>query len=1206
MKKTGIKEYCPHLQYLKKMLLVMKLSLIITLIFALNASASVYSQATKLSMKVSKGTMEELIEEIRNQSEFKFLYSHEEIEQIKDLNLKVTNATVEQILDQALKNHDYDYKVVNDVVIITPAPGKNKSVNTQPAESAQKKITFTGKVSDDKGNPVPFAAVVLKGTTLGAATDENGKFTLEVKEDKYTAIIASSVGLLSQELAIDGKTHFEFKLKSDVSSLEEVLVTGYATISRERATGAFDKVSVEQIEKPASNISERLVGMLAGVQTTVRADGKIDIEVRGKSSFSGDGQPLVIVDGFPIEGSFSSINPNNVESVTVLKDAAAASIWGAKSANGVIVVTTKQAKKGQARIEFSSFWKVSPKLDLDYVNPRATSAETIEYEKRGFDSDLFGGLVVWGLPDYSKGDVSLGGYSQAVIAMNEHKLGRITESEKNATLARLAGYSNKQQIKDNLLQTPFIQQYNLNISGGNDRMSSSLSALFENSKDYFKENNVDKALVNFTNRVEVAKWLNFDFTGMMQYNTFTTNGASLSEINALQPYDMLIDENGNHTNLNNQFYYTPTLNNLVPRQNFPYSDWSYNPIAEIKSRNLNTNEINARITAGLEFKLIEGLTYNTRILYERYSRSTKNVYDENSFMMRQMINETSAWDMKTDVVKPAMPNGGALKQYSSVVKNYNFRNQLNFVRNFADKHAINFVAGTEISSRIVEAKSEPDVIGYSDDKLSVGRLISPYTSATKMWTGYPITYAQYFYPINLDAKHGFSYSTSRYFSAYANMAYTYHDKYTVSSSARTDASNLITDDPKYRYSPFWSAGLGWQMGKEDFLANVKWLNRLNVRGTYGFNGNVDRSTSFMPLISVNSLANIYTNEITATVSSFGNPTLRWEKTRSVDFGVDFAVLSSKLNGSIDVYHRLSKDLIVSQSIASINGTTSQRFNNGKMVNKGIELSINSSLPIAGENIIWNGNLNFAYNNNKITKFYKASYSQSDLYRGGDYAYTEGHNSNTMWGLNYAGVQNLGTEADPKMGPTVSDNEGKVYSFLSWLPGSNAHKYFTDQGTLVAPVVVGFQNSFKIYNFDLSFIITGKFGHVYRRQGFNYPSMSRGNTNVNNKYSEVKDADPSKVVTIPENERRYYFWDRFHPYLSYLTETASHIRIQEVSLSYNLPKTLCSKAGLNGVRFYAQANNLGVIVFNGFGEDPEYPVGTLRPQSAYTLGVKINL
>lgn len=1186
---------------IRKTLLIMKLSLIIIFICSLQLSASV-SLAQRVSVTVSEVSLRNVLENLHEQTGTYFMYNESDLNETIFVALDMQNVSLEEALNEICKQTAFEYEIIEDFVVFKKKI--DEFIQPEIQENKIQKGTVKGVVKDEDGNTLPGVSVVIKGTNTGVATNINGEYTINFEGDNIV-LVYSFVGMISKEVAYTGQSTQDIMLTTDAAQMAEVVVTGYQTISRERATGAFDKIAIEHIDKPSSSISERLVGMMAGVNTTVSADGEVDFEIRGQSSLYADAQPLIVVDGFPIEGNFSSINPNDVASVTVLKDAAAASIWGAKSANGVIVITTKQAEKGKVKIEFSSFWKMTPKLDLDYVNPRASSAETIEYEKQGFNSDLFGGALYWGYPVQSLSDAS-SARSLAFIAMNEYKQGRSSESDMNNALSSLGTLNNKKQIEDNLLQNPFTQQYNLSISGGNERMSNFLSILYESNKDYFKENSVDKFMVNFRNKIEVAKWLDFEFATMIQYDDRTKNGVSLSDIRGLQPYDMLKDENGNLNDLSYMHYYKPVLDEMVPKDAFPISDWSYNPISEIKQRDFNTKKLNARVQAGLNFKIMEGFSYNTKILYEHFTSDSKNVYKENSFTMRRMVNETSTWDRTTGEVTQNMPLGGGLKQSSSIVRNYNFRNQLNFQRTFAENHAINFVAGAEIASRVVEEKFDPDVIGYSDDKLTVGRLLSDYASSTKMWNGYPITYARYFYPINLDPSHSFSYSTDRYFSLYGNLSYTYNDKYTVTGSVRTDASNLITDDPKYRYAPFWSTGFGWQLGKEDFLNNAEWLDRLNLRGTLGYNGNVDKSTSFMPLINVSGLANIYTNETTASISSYGNPTLRWEKTRSVNIGLDFSVLRSKLHGSIDYYHKKGADLIVNQSIASMNGTTTQKFNNGEMVNKGIELMIGTTLPIVGKDIKWSGNFNFAYNKNEITSFYKASYAQYDLYNGGTSAYSQGMDANTMWAFDYAGLRNLGTESDPKMAPVVHGVDGDTYGLTGWTPGTDARKFMKAQGTTVAPYIVGFQNSFKIYDFDLSFIITGKFGHVYRRHGFNYPAMTGGNTNVNNKYSEVANGDPSKIVPIPSNEPRYYFWDRFYPYMSYLTADASHIRFQEVSLSYNIPSQVISKLGFKNARVYAQANNLGTILWNDFDEDPEYPIGTLKPQASFTLGVKISL
>lgn len=1198
-------------------LTVLKLVLLMSL---LTSYGRVNSQMIISSLKLEKVELSDALEKIEALTDYDFVFSYNDVKGYQ-VSVDLESSTLEECLHEVLKGLPFEYTTKGDLVIVS-----YKKTDSKPIQKEKKQIN--GKVTDKDGIPLPGVSVIEKGTTNGAATDIDGNYTLKISETGGT-LVFSFVGMESQEIVYKGQAVLNVILVPDSEQMAEVVVTGYQSISKERASGSFDKVSTEHIEKAASSISERLQGTLAGVNATVRADGSYDFEIRGQSSLFGDAQPLVVVDGFPVVQEeirdqygqlisrvdpFSTINPNDVESITVLKDAAAGSIWGAKSANGVIVITTKKAKKGKLKVDFSSFWKTSSMVDLAYLTNRASSAKTIEYEKQMFD--MAQKTDPWSLPGYS---TSFAGskQSQAIILMNEHRIGRMTEAEMNAGLSRLAGLNNRGQIEDQLMQNPFTQQYNLSISGGTEVTSNVLSLMYESGKDNFKGNDLEKAVVNFRNNTKLAEWLDFSFGGMMQFSTRDRNGVqpydsqtyrSYNEITALQPYEMLLNADGSQANLNNIYYYTPVIDGLVPTENFPYSDWSYNPIQELGARDFNTEELNARVQVGLDFELMEGLSFNTKVLYERLVRKNKNVYGANSFTMRQMVNETSSWDQYgSGAVDPIMPNGGGLQEDNMTITYYNWRNQLNFNRTFAEKHSINFIAGTEISDRVIETSDEVDTYGYYDDeRIGVGRLKKPYDANASMWNSYPLIYASYFYLIALDDVREFTYATARKYSLFTNLSYTYNDKYTVTGSYRTDASNLITDDSKYRYSPFWSVGGSWQMSKEDFLSDVNWLNRLTIRGTFGYLGNFDPSTSPYPLISISGSADRSSHETTASVSNFGNPTLRWEKTRNMNLGVDFAVLNSKLHGSLEVYHKLGKDLIVNQSVPSMTGTSTQKFNNGEMVNKGIEIKLGTTLPILGKDIKWSGNLNFAYNKNEITKFFKTTYAQYDLYNGGTYAYSEGMDANTIWAYEYAGLSNVGTEADPLMKPVINGENGAVYPITNWAPGTDARKYMTDQGTSVAPYIVGFQNSFKIYDFDLSFLVTGKFGHKFRRTGFNYEPLWSGGINVNDLYSEVANGDPNKIIPIPTNENRYYFYDRYVPFMSYLTESASHIRFQEVNLTYNLPKKFTSKLGLSRVQAYVQANNLGTILWNDFDEDPEYPKGSIKPQKTFTFGLRVSL
>ena len=1208
MKKEPLGTVEKRKKFSRKMWKIMKLCGIFCFVLSLNLSANVYSQQNKVSLDLKEVTLEEFIEAVKQQTGVNFLYNASLFEGAEKVSVKAKKEPLSKVLEEILGQKGYAIDYRDEVVVILKQ-------EPQPFVPQVNKRTVSGTVRDADGEPVPGVSVLVKGTQVGVATDVNGRFELRVDDNPEVVLQFSFVGMKSQEVKIGTHTTLNVVLESDTKALDEVLVTGYQTISKERATGSFDMLSREQLNKPASTLASRLVGVTAGVQNNLDEDGNIVFEIRGQTSLNtANARPLIVVDGFPVEGEFSSINPNDVESVTILKDAAAASIWGARSANGVIVVTTKKgalsAQKG-AKIEVSAFVEVQPKIDLDQYNPLASSAETVEYERKGFETNFFG----IGVPADDSWMNAQAAYSQVTAALNENRLGHLSDGDLEATLEKLSRQNNKEQIKKYLLQIPVTQQYNVNISGANERMNNMLSLMYERERDGFKENHKDKLMVNYRTNVNLFKWLDFNFSGMVQYNKVKNSGINATSlpryagdffsiaygsIQGLQPYDMLVDEDGNRTKLSGGFY-PQMLDRNVPTENFPYSDWSYNPITEIENRDLGYKELNARIQGGLTVHLLEGLDFDTKIQYEMYNTFYTDIYNENTFTVRRLINTTSSWDKTTNVVTPNLAKGGFKEESKEEITSYNFRNQLNFDRVFKDRHALNVILGTEIRERIAKTTDYPRTYGYSDETLSVG-IYPNGPTGTLDWTGFPNGMMDNAFKYT----NSYTYNRDRYFSLYANAAYTLDEKYTVSGSVRTDASNLITDDPKYRYAPFWSVGLGWQIGKEDFMQDAKWIDRLNIRATYGYNGNVDKSTSFRPLISVNSTQNEYTHGFTAAIQSFGNPDLRWERTGTWDVGIDYSFLGGKLAGKIDVYSKLGKDLMASMSIPSVNGTTSQSLNAAKMTNRGIELEVGTQLPIYGDKIVWTGNLNFSYNKNKIQELYKATYRASELYSGGTYAYVEGYDANTLWVFEYAGVENRGTGASLDWQPVVKGVNGETYDFSTWTPG-NGLDYMKNAGTKVAPYAFGFSNSFKIYDFNLSFLITGKFGHKFMRTPFNYPSMAGGSGQPNKYYSEVVNSDPSEQVPIPfdKSEPRYYFWDRFYPYLDYLVESAAHIRLQEVNLTYNMPKHWLQRIGINQLSIYAQGNNLCSWFKNKYKEDPEHPLGSIPLQATYTFGLRFD-
>ena len=1213
MKKKRMCDKWKEIKSLCKTFLIMKLTFVLCVFFTFHLSASTLAQDNRISLKLDNATLEEFIEELKEQTNISFFYNASLFSEVSKVSINVQNVALKDVLKNVLEKRGFDFDFEDDVIVI-----KMRKIPSQPQQT---KRTVKGVVKDETGVTLPGVAVLIKGSTTGVVTDNQGNYSISVSSDSVT-LQFSFLGLQTKEEVVGKRSEINVVLLSDTKKIDEVVVTGYQTISRERATGSFDLISADQLSRPTSDLASRLVGVTAGVQSNLDADGNLIFEIRGQTSLNKDNaRPLIVVDGFPVEGEFSSINPNDVESVTILKDAAAASIWGARSANGVIVVTTKRgkmsAKKG-AKIEVSAFVKVAPKLDLDYYNPLASSAETVEYEQKGFETEFFGvGGLVNG--NYWEATVS---YSQAVVALNEHRLGHLSDTQLNTALNKLQNQNNKDQIRKYLLQNPLTHQYNVNISGANERSSNLLSLMYESDRDGFKENKKDKLMVNYRTDVKLSKWLDFNFSGMVQYNkiknsginasslpryasfanyTSPSFGAAIGSIKELSPYDMLVNEDGTRTQLSGNFY-VPILESQVPSENFPYVDWSYNPITEIENRDLGRKELNTRIQGGFLVRLWEGFTFDTKLQYEMYNTYYKDVFNENTYYVRRLINTTSSWDKISDEVTPNLAKGGIRDEAKVDVRAFNFRNQLNFVRTFEERHAVNVIAGMEISERVREQTTYARTYGYNNKTLSVGIFPNgPMGSGTKDWQGSSNDYNYAFSYTN-----GFNYISDRYFSLFANAAYTFDDKYTLSGSVRTDASNLITDDPKYRYSPFWSIGLGWQIGKEKFMQKYDWIDRLNVRLTYGYNGNVDRSTSFRPLINVSPTQNTYIQDVTATIQSFGNPFLRWEKTGTWDFGVDYTLLEGKLFGKIDVYSKMGKDLIASMTIPSVNGTSTQALNAAEMTNRGIELEVGTSLKILENDITWSGSVNFSYNKNRIRKLHKSMYTATELYEGSTRSYLEGYDANTLWVFKYAGVINKGNENNPDWQPVVEGANGDMYDFTTSTPG-DGRNYMKHAGTKVAPYSFGFSNSFKIYDFNISFLITGKFGHKFLRQSFNYPSMWDGKALPNKYYQEIVSSDPSDRVPIPfgKSEPRFLYWNRFYPVLDYLVENAGHVRLREINISYQMPSHWLSRIGINSLALYAQGNDLYSWFNNKYDEDPEHPLGSVKPQATYTFGLRFD-
>ena len=381
------------------------------------------------------------------------------------------------------------------------------------------------------------------------------------------------------------------------------------------------------------------------------------------------------------------------------------------------------------------------------------------------------------------------------------------------------------------------------------------------------------------------------------------------------------------------------------------------------------------------------------------------------------------------------------------------------------------------------------------------------------------------------------------------------------------------------------------------------IDWLRLRLTYGYNGNVDTSTSFKPLVSIGSVENVYKHEITGSIASFGNPELRWEKVGSVDIGIDYSFWGGKLAGKLDYYRKYSKDLIATISISSANGTTSQKLNNAEMLNSGIELEVGSQLDIIGKDIQWYGNVNYAYNLNRIERLFVTDNSAKTYLRGD---FKEGENASTIYAWHYAGVNKDGIPCvEEGSSPDGLRPMNTVYDNTS-----DATGWLRPQGVKVAPHIMGLTTGFKVYNFDLSLIVTGKFGHKFKRSSFNYPTMGKTGTSkiwVHKDVSKLLDGDKAMppLLTDTEDSNQMYYDSYYTDAMDYLYHNANHIRFQELNLTWHIPEVWLQKIGFRTAAVYGQINNLGLITANKYKNDPEFPEGTVKPERSFIVGVKFN-
>jgi TonB-linked SusC/RagA family outer membrane protein len=1168
---------------------IMRISLTCLITFFAFLQISFAAKAQKISLSKTNVPLTEVLKELRKQSGFDFLINEDQIRQAKTVSVNVKNAALTDVLNSCFKDQPFTYSINNKLIIVM----SKKTEVSKGNSNSQAEIDVHGQVLDESGIPLPGVTVSVRGSRRKTATDKDGKFEIGV-EKADDILVFTSVGMETLETKLNSHTEIKVTLKSARSELKEVIVnTGFQTVKKEQMTASVVTVGSQDLEKRyTANIIDNLEGRVPGL---VNYRGVT--EIRGVSTIQSSKAVLVVVDGLPIEGSVADINPYDVESINVLKDAAASAIYGIRAANGVIVITTKKAKNNRTSIEFSSDVTITQKPDIGFN--LMTPAQQVDLESGFFNYQYLTGSATATNINKTASDI-MNGNSITPVQYAYYQLakGQINQSQLDNQLAGFRQNNFIKQYSDNALLNDVLQQYNLAVRTGGDKFQSSLVLNYKRDNMGIINAYTNQLNVFYKGTYNLSKWIdiNFGVNGVLgrsktSSSSFATSGTNVS------PYLQLLDGNGNRA------YYTTDEYNMynTTSSTSPRNSMLVNHLDELERDSRIAKQQNTRYYVNAMIRIMPGLTFSPQFQYENSVNNVSAYSEPDSYIMRYLKNVYSTPGDNGSYTSLLPENGGKLATINTTGDYWTARGQVNYKRQIG-KGILDVIAGTEF--RQTRTKGTGGLLLGYDDQLQ---------SQSTTSVNYPALFA---YSTSTAFKPGFSTSnlyntylnnpigvipetTHRFNSGYANASYTYDNKYNAFGSYRVDYADIFGLDKKFRGKPLWSAGIGWNISNESFMSSVYWVNFLKLRATYGVTGNV--ALGVTSLLTANStLTNAATNQPVSVVTNAANPELRWEKTATTNLGLDFSLFNNRLNGALDWYRKKGTDIFFTKRIDASEGFTSQVINNADLMNNGLELSLSYSWLKSGRKggLGWSSVLVLSHNNNKITYVDEVSVSPVALVQNG---YKVGYPVNSLYSFQYKGLNSVGQPQWLKADGTLTTVP---------LTGSDLNAVVYSGGT-DPKNNIALTNEVYYKGFSLN-VLAVYYGGQYLRavvpnvySGAPYGAMpsyllnswSPNNTNtINPGFGQYSPATYPGTSAIPTNHLEYS--DSF-------VRAGDFIKIRNIAVGYALPDQWAEKMGARNVKLRFQLNNPKALwLKNDINIDPE--TGGAPIPTSYVFGINFNL
>lgn len=1117
------------------------------------------AQTTKseITLTVKNEPVEKILKKISHNADFHFFYDPSVIRKAAPVTINVKNASLQKILDIISTQTGLSFKRTDNTISVSW-----KIENRQSDKKSQQRKGLTGNVKDSHGEPVIGASIRVKDSGNGTITDYNGNFTLTDVPDKGTLIV-SYIGYNAEEIAITGKNNLQIVMKENAELLDEVVVVAYGTAKKSSFTGSAEVVKQDRIEKRVvADISKALDGTVAGVQSTSgsgQPGSGASMVIRGFGSISASNAPLYVVDGTPFDGSLNTINPNDIESVTVLKDASAGALYGSRGANGVVMITTKRGGKENNRISINlkANWGISSRAIPKYET--VNEAEYLELAFEAYKNELIYTEGVDPLLAGTQAIEVMRGISKGVLGYNEqyNPFDMPLQELINPLTGKVdpnARLKYHEDWKDELSNhNPLRQEYQLSVAGGNNKTQYLVSMGYLDEVGLLQATEFGRYSGRANIDSQANEWFKIGFNIAFAQTTTNYNSASGSQVSNLwytsqimAPIYPVYEHNADGSlklDANGKKIYDYGKNRIALANS--------NAIAllhEDKENNTKDN-LSARTYIKLsadndKYGILKGFSLTANFGFDYFNTnemSYSNPYTGNAATV-----------------------SGSLTKAVQRQLSYTFNQLIGYQRNFG-AHTLDIMAGHEY----YELKQQ--FLGAQKTGFPFGGLYELSAAATLS---------------------GASSQTDKYAieSYLSRINYNFQQKYYLSASFRTDGSSRFYKDS--RWGKFWSLGASWRISEENFMQSLDWINNLTLKASFGSQGN-DNIGSYYAYQSLYSMGLTNASFNGASINSLENKDLRWEKNENLNIGIE-ARLFNRLSITAEFFNKHTKDLLLDMPKATSTGFNAYPANVGSMRNRGVDITANVDI-FNHSDFKWSLTLIGSHIRNKVLKL-----ADKPEIISGSNIFKEGEAVNSFYLPISAGV-------DPLTG-------NQLYWVDHDKSNNTVPRYKTDDVTLTAnsreivgnriPDLYGsITNDFSYKGFDLSILTTYSIG------GKMLDSVYGSMMNVGYKgYVWHKNAlrrwqKPGDVTDIPK-----IMWDQQLRVTDKDLISASYFAIKNITLGYTFPKKWLEKIKTDHIRVYATANNLAL--FSQLkGMDPQYnftgTVGyTYTPSRTYSIGIDV--